>query len=67
MKRLRTISAHVRYIEQDAVADRVGFEPTKGLHPCRFSRPVHSAALPPVRIAAVAALASNCGPVTNGN
>ena len=31
------------------LADRVGFEPTKGLHPCRFSRPVHSTALPPVR------------------
>ena len=31
------------------VAERVGFEPTKGSHPCRFSRPVHSTALPPLR------------------
>ncbi len=31
------------------MAERVGFEPTKGSHPCRFSRPVHSTALPPLR------------------
>ena len=31
------------------VADGVGFEPTKGFHPCRFSRPVHSTALPPIQ------------------
>ena len=36
---------------QGIVAERVGFEPTKGSHPCRFSRPVHSTALPPLRIA----------------
>ena len=30
------------------MAERVGFEPTKGSHPCRFSRPVHSTALPPL-------------------
>ena len=33
---------------ESLMADGVGFEPTKGLHPCRFSRPVHSTALPPV-------------------
>ena len=32
-----------------AVAEGVGFEPTRGLRPCRFSRPVHSTALPPFR------------------
>ena len=31
-----------------ALADGVGFEPTKGLHPCRISSPVHSTALPPI-------------------
>ena len=31
------------------LADGVGFEPTKGLHPCRISSPVHSTALPPIR------------------
>ena len=29
---------------------RVGFEPTMELPPCRFSRPVHSTALPPVQV-----------------
>jgi hypothetical protein len=30
------------------LAERVGFEPTKGVNPCWFSRPVHSTALPPL-------------------
>ena len=30
------------------VAERVGFEPTVGLHPRQFSRLVHSTALPPL-------------------
>ena len=30
------------------LADGVGFEPTKGLHPRRISSPVHSTALPPI-------------------
>ena len=30
------------------MADGVGFEPTKGFHPCRFSRPVLSTAQPPI-------------------
>ena len=32
------------------MADGVGFEPTKGFHPCRFSRPVLSTAQPPIRL-----------------
>ena len=32
------------------MAEREGFEPSKGLNPCRFSRPVHSTALPPLRL-----------------
>src|SRR5579863_3394255 len=32
------------------VADGVGFEPTRSLHPCRFSRPVPSTARPPIQI-----------------
>ena len=31
------------------MAERVGFEPTRALRPCRFSRPVHSTTLPPLR------------------
>jgi hypothetical protein len=31
-------------------ADGVGFEPTSRFRDCRFSRPVHSTALPPVRL-----------------
>ncbi len=30
------------------LAERGVFEPPKGLTPCRFSRPVHSTALPPL-------------------
>jgi hypothetical protein len=30
------------------VADGVGFEPTRGVNPCRFSRPVLSTAQPPI-------------------
>ena len=40
------------------MAERVGFEPTKGFHPCWFSRPVHSTALPPLRV-----LSSNCASI----
>src|SRR5688572_13810185 len=32
-----------------SLAEGVGFEPTVGLHPRRFSRPLHSSALPPLR------------------
>ncbi len=31
------------------MAEGVGFEPTKAVKPCRFSRPVHSTALPALR------------------
>ena len=34
-------------------ADGVGFEPTNDFRRCRFSRPVHSTALPPIPTAAV--------------
>jgi hypothetical protein len=30
-------------------AEREGFEPSRSLHPYRFSRPTHSATLPPLR------------------
>ena len=33
----------------EAMAERQGFEPWKDLHPCWFSRPVHSTALPSLR------------------
>ena len=33
--------------------DGVGFEPTRRFHVCRFSRPVHSTALPPIQTAVV--------------
>ena len=33
------------------MAEEVGFEPTVSLHPQRFSRPSHSAALAPFRLA----------------
>ena len=36
-------------VSRPLLADGVGFEPTVGLHPRRFSRPVHSTALPPIR------------------
>lgn len=36
-------------VSAEIQAERVGFEPTMDLHPCRFSRPVQSAALPPLR------------------
>ncbi len=31
------------------LAEREGFEPSRGFHPCRFSRPVQSTTLPPLR------------------
>jgi membrane-bound lytic murein transglycosylase B len=38
------------------VADGVGFEPTRSLHPCRFSRPVPSTTRPPIRNAEIIAV-----------
>ena len=38
--------------EQKHKADGVGFEPTSRFRDCRFSRPVHSTALPPILNAA---------------
>ncbi len=37
-------------IAQANMAERVGFEPTVRLHARRFSRPVHSTTLPPLRV-----------------
>ena len=34
---------------RNAATDGVGFEPTSRFRDCRFSRPVHSTALPPIR------------------
>ena len=34
---------------EDMVAEEVGFEPTVGVNPRRFSRPVHSTTLPLLR------------------
>jgi hypothetical protein len=34
----------------DYLADGVGFEPTRSVNPCRFSRPVPSTARPPIRL-----------------
>ena len=39
--------------EQFRTADGVGCEPTNDFRRCRFSRPVHSTALPPIQTAAV--------------
>ena len=36
-------------VGKESMAEEEGFEPSKGFHPCRFSRPVHSTALPPLR------------------
>jgi peroxiredoxin Q/BCP len=44
------MNVSMRYEKESKLAERVGFEPTKDVNPCWFSRPVHSAALPPLRI-----------------
>ena len=44
---LRERPRNARKCQQNA--EGVGFEPTEGLHPQRFSRPPHSTALPPLR------------------
>ena len=35
---------------EDVVAEREGFEPPMGLHPCRISSAVHSTTLPPLLV-----------------
>ncbi len=42
-------SSPCRPVSQNVETERVGFEPTRNLRPCRFSRPVQSATLPPLR------------------
>lgn len=43
-------SSPCRPVSQNVETERVGFEPTRNLRPCRFSRPVQSATLPPLRV-----------------
>ncbi len=48
------LSLPFRYLEaekdgKNSMAEGEGFEPSMGANPCRFSRPVHSTALPPLR------------------
>ena len=45
LRAVRSIT-HVSGPYKRALAEEVGFEPTKGLHHCRISSPVHSTALP---------------------
>lgn len=42
-------SSSCRPVSQNVSAEREGFEPSMPLQACRFSRPVQSAALPPLR------------------
>ena len=42
-----------RRLDANTQTDGVGFEPTNDFRRCRFSRPVHSTALPPIQTAAV--------------
>src|SRR5437867_3246115 len=44
------------------LADGVGFEPTRDLRPCRFSRPVPSTARPPIRFLPVLVSAARRAP-----
>lgn len=37
-------------VERKIMAEGQGFEPWMGVNPCRFSRPVHSTALPSLRL-----------------
>ena len=48
------------------LADGVGFEPTSDLRRCRFSRPVYSTALPPIRGDVDDATSSNSVIVASG-
>ena len=36
-------------VPDSILAEGVGFEPTRALRPCQFSRLVHSTTLPPLR------------------
>ena len=50
-----------RPVSQNVEAERQGFEPWMDLHPCRFSRPVQSAALPPLQVLFTTAVTVNYG------
>ena len=45
----RGLNLCLYYIILGLVAEEVGFEPTVGVNPRRFSRPVHSTTLPLLR------------------
>ena len=42
------LHAELRVLLPNVETDGVGFEPTSDFRRCRFSRPVHSTALPPI-------------------
>ena len=46
---LMRLHAELRVLLPNVKTDGVGFEPTSRFRDCRFSRPVHSTALPPIR------------------
>jgi hypothetical protein len=46
---LMRLHAELRVLLPNVETDGVGFEPTSDFRRCRFSRPVHSTALPPIR------------------
>ena len=48
-QRTTGVDTACRPVSQNVQTERVGFEPTRNLRPCRFSRPVQSATLPPLR------------------
>ena len=50
IERLMRLYAELLVFLPKTQADGVGFEPTSRLRDCRFSRPVHSTALPPIPI-----------------
>jgi hypothetical protein len=52
-------SDHSRQAEtsrNSGLADGVGFEPTRSVNPCRFSRPVPSTARPPIQTLNIASV-----------
>ncbi len=54
----------LQLLTENDLADGVGFEPTSRFHGCRFSRPVYSTALPPIRVAARENFAGFGSPLT---
>jgi hypothetical protein len=48
------------HIDQRKLADGVGFEPTRRLHVCRFSRPVPSTTRPPIHLIELQRISGSC-------